>query len=227
MRHSRRPKRGHQHGLQRQSGLPQNNRVGDFDPFALPIVMKHTGKPLAEVLSILANKSGLLGLSGISGDLRDLEAAAAAGNARAKLALDVFAASTRHYLGAYLVELGGADAIVFTGGIGENAASFRAAVCADLEELGIAFDDGGQPFGQRRGEDQRPAKPRADLGDSDQRRTDRRLSGRTTVVGGLAHVNRQSYRIVGGHRKGRLDGRPQAAVGRTVSARSEIREPAW
>ncbi len=127
-------------GVSPQSGLPQNNRVGDFDPFALPMVMRRTGKTLAETLDVLANQSGLLGLSGVSGDVRDLEAAAAAGNARAQLALDVFTTSARHYLGAYLVELGGADAIVFTGGIGENSASVRGLVCRDLQELGIVVD---------------------------------------------------------------------------------------
>jgi acetate kinase len=127
-------------GYSAQSGLPQNNRVGDFDPFALPTVMKHTGKSLTEVLAILASQGGLLGLSGVSGDLRDIDEAAAAGNARAKLALDVYASNVRHYLGAYLVELGGADVIVFTGGIGENRPGFRAMVCRDLEELGIVLD---------------------------------------------------------------------------------------
>jgi acetate kinase len=127
-------------GFSAQSGLPQNNRVGDFDPFALPIVMQHTGKSLTEVLEMLANKSGLAGLSGTSGDLRDIEQAAEQGNARAKLTLDVYTASVRHYLGAYLVELGGADTIVFTGGIGENSDSVRTAVCRDLEELGIVLD---------------------------------------------------------------------------------------
>jgi acetate kinase len=127
-------------GFSAQSGLPQNNRVGDIDPFSLPVIMKYTGKSLDEVLSILANKGGLLGLSGVGGDMRDIDDAAAAGNARAKLALDVFAANTRHYLGAYLVELGGTDVIVFTGGIGENRPAFRAAVCANLQELGIVLD---------------------------------------------------------------------------------------
>ena len=78
------------------------------------------------MLETLAERSGLLGVSGVSGDVRDLEQAAAGGDARARLALDVFTTSVRHYLGAYLVELGGADAIVFTGGIGENSASVRA-----------------------------------------------------------------------------------------------------
>lgn len=127
-------------GFGAQSGLPQNNRVGDFDPYALPVIMKYTGKSLEEVLSILTNGSGLLGLSGAGNDMRDIEKAAAEGNARAQLALDVFVSDTRRYLGAYLVELGGADAIVFTGGIGENQATFRAAVCANLEELGIVLD---------------------------------------------------------------------------------------
>lgn len=127
-------------GFSAQSGLPQNNRVGDFDPYALPVIMKHTGKSLEEVLSILTNGSGLLGLSGAGNDMRDIEKAALEGNARAQLALDVFVSDTRRYLGAYLVELGGADVIVFTGGIGENQATFRSAVCANLEELGIVID---------------------------------------------------------------------------------------
>ncbi len=127
-------------GMSPQSGLPQNNRCGDFDPFAIPLVMEQTGKSLAEVLDALAKQSGLLGLSGVSADYRDVEQAAAAGNARAQLALDVYAAAVRHYLGAYLVELGGAEAIVFTGGIGENCPDLRAAVCGGLEELGIVLD---------------------------------------------------------------------------------------
>jgi acetate kinase len=127
-------------GMSPQTGLPHNNRVGDFDPFALPVVLKATGKSLEEVLEDLAERSGLLGISGLSGDVRDLEKAAADGNERAQLALDVFVSGIRHYLGAYLVELGGADAIVFTGGIGENGKQIRTAVCAGLEELGIRLD---------------------------------------------------------------------------------------
>jgi len=127
-------------GMSPQSGLPHNNRVGDFDPFALPVVLRRTGKSLAEVLDMLACQGGLLGLSGVSGDVRDIEAAAEQGNVRARLALDVFVAGVRHYLGAYLVELGGADAIVFTGGIGENRPTIRAAVCVGLEWAGIVLD---------------------------------------------------------------------------------------
>jgi len=128
-------------GMSPQSGVPHNNRVGDFDPFALPHLMRATGQTLDDLLSTLANQSGLLGLSGgLSGDVRDLEEAAAQSHAGARLALDVFVASVRQYLGAYLVELGGADAIVFTGGIGENGIGIRSAVCAGLSELGIELD---------------------------------------------------------------------------------------
>jgi acetate kinase len=127
-------------GMSPQSGLAQNNRVGDFDPFALPLVMERTGKSLAQVLDDLAERSGLLGLSGLSGDVRDLEDAAAGGNRRARLALDVFVAGIRYHLGGMLVELGGADAIIFTGGIGENGINIRAAVCRDVAELGIEVD---------------------------------------------------------------------------------------
>lgn len=126
-------------GMSPQTGLPHNNRVGDFDPFALPPLMRATGKSLAELLDDLANRSGLLGISGHN-DLRDIEAAAERGEANARLALDVFIASVRHYLGAYLLLLNGADAIVFTGGIGENSALMRRAVCADLDWFGIALD---------------------------------------------------------------------------------------
>jgi acetate kinase len=129
-------------GMSPQSGLPHNNRVGDFDPFALPVLMRATGKSLEQLLQDLSNKSGLLGLSGLSQDVRDLEQAAASGHARAQLALDVFVASIRQYLGAYLTILGGADAIVFSGGIGENSKLVRAGVCAGMEWAGIVLDEG-------------------------------------------------------------------------------------
>ena len=127
-------------GMSPQTGLPHNNRTGDFDAFAIPIVMRQTGKTLDEVLDDLACHSGLLGLSGVSGDVRDLESAAADGNERAQLALDVFTTAVRHHIGSLLVELGGVDVLVFTGGIGENRAEIRAAICSNLEELGIALD---------------------------------------------------------------------------------------
>jgi acetate kinase len=128
-------------GMSPQSGLPQNNRVGDFDAFALPALMNSTGRTLDELLEDLSTRSGLLGLSGgLSNDLRDLEEQAAKGNSRATLAIDVFVASVRQFLGAYLVLLNGADAIAFTGGIGENSARMRQAVCERLDWFGIHLD---------------------------------------------------------------------------------------
>lgn len=127
-------------GMSPQSGLPQNNRVGDFDPYAIPLIMAHTGLTLAQVLHELANEGGLKGLSGVSSDLREIEMAAQQGNERARLAFDVYVTDVRRQLGAMLVELGGTDAIVFTGGIGENSATIRQAVCRDLHELGIILD---------------------------------------------------------------------------------------
>jgi acetate kinase len=126
-------------GMSPQSGLPHNNRVGDFDVFALPVLLRETGKSLDEILAILAGQSGLEGTSGAR-DLRDIEAAATAGDQKAQLAIDQFIASIRHYLGAFLVELGGADAIVFTGGIGENSCQIRSGVCRNLDWFGIELD---------------------------------------------------------------------------------------
>jgi acetate kinase len=127
-------------GMSPQSGLPQNNRAGDFDPFALLHVAKATGRGFEELLVELSGKAGLAGMSGTSGDMRDLEEAAAAGSGRAKTAIDVYVASIRHWLGAGIVELGGLDAIGFAGGIGENSPLTRAAVVAGLEDLGVALD---------------------------------------------------------------------------------------
>lgn len=128
-------------GMSPQTGLPQNNRVGDLDPFCLPMLMQHTGQSLEEMLKTLSTQAGLLGLSGgVSGDIRDLEQAADGGNADAQLALDVYVDEIRRQLGGMLVALGGCDALVFTGGIGENGARIRAAVCARLNELGFSLD---------------------------------------------------------------------------------------
>jgi acetate kinase len=127
-------------GASPQSGILQNNRVGDFDPFTLPLIIRKTGLRLEEVLEKLAKNSGLLGISGKSGDVRDLEEAAAEGDQRSQLALDTFVADIRKYLGWMLVELGGADVVVFTGGIGENSSVLRANVCRGLEALGIVLD---------------------------------------------------------------------------------------
>ncbi|MBN2371352.1 MAG: acetate/propionate family kinase [Vicinamibacteria bacterium] len=127
-------------GVSPQSGLPHNSRVGDLDVFAVLYMMKRRSLGVDEVARILAGQSGLSGISGGSGDVRDLTLAAAAGDRRARLALDMFVGSARHYLGAFLVKLGGLDVITFSGGIGENSADVRAAVCEGLSDLGIELD---------------------------------------------------------------------------------------
>jgi len=128
-------------GMSPQTGLLHNNRVGDFDPFALPLLMRLSGQSMQELLTEMSSRGGLLGLSGLSGDVRDLEQAAESGHERAEFALKVFVASIRQYLGSYLVVLGGADAIVFTGGIGENSVRIRRDVCDGLEWAGIGLDE--------------------------------------------------------------------------------------
>jgi acetate kinase len=128
-------------GLSPQSGLPQNDRVGDLDSFALPFVMRSTGLNLDEAEKLLCKEAGLKALSGGYNDYRDIETHASKGNARAQLALDVLAHQARHWLGSLLAQLNGADALVFTAGIGENRPRFRQAVCANLDQLGIVLDE--------------------------------------------------------------------------------------
>ena len=131
---------GNSLGMSPQSGLPHNNRVGDLDSFAVPFVMRTLGLSLEETERQLCKESGLKGLSNLSNDMRDIQTAAQQGNPRAKLALDVFVTAARHWVGAFLAQLNGADALVFTAGIGENNAPLRAAICAHLDQLGIILD---------------------------------------------------------------------------------------
>ncbi|QDT36490.1 acetate/propionate family kinase [Stratiformator vulcanicus] len=128
-------------GMTPQTGLPQNNRVGDFDPFALPYLIRRTGKSLEDILKDLSSKGGLYGLSnGLSTDLRDLEEAAAKGHESAGLAIKTYVAEIRRYLGGYFALLGGCDAVVFTGGIGENSKLVRAGVCNQMDWAGLKID---------------------------------------------------------------------------------------
>jgi acetate kinase len=127
-------------GMSPQTGLPHNNRVGDFDTFALPAILRETGQTLEQILNTLASKSGLEAMSGCGNDLRDIEAAAEQGNERARLAIGNFVDAIRSYIGSYLVALNGADVIAFTGGIGENSKRIRELVCADLDWFGIELD---------------------------------------------------------------------------------------
>ncbi|MDA3872601.1 MAG: acetate kinase [Kiritimatiellae bacterium] len=127
-------------GLSPQSGLPQNNRVGDLDSNALPYAMTKLDLSLEEAVRQMNKEGGLLGISGISNDLRDIKAAADTGHADAQLALDVLVDSIRGYIGSYMFKMGGLDALVFTAGIGEHNPWLRKAVCAGLEGLGLTID---------------------------------------------------------------------------------------
>lgn len=128
-------------GSSPQSGLPQNNRVGDIDAFAVLHMMKKLSLGPDEMAALLGSKSGLAGISGGSGDIRDLKEAAGRGDERSRLALDVFINSIRHYLGAFMLELGGVDVITFSGGIGENSKEIRGAVLENLSGFGIVLDE--------------------------------------------------------------------------------------
>ena len=128
-------------GASPQSGLPQCNRVGDIDVFAVLHMMKKLSLSPDEMATLLGSQSGLAGISGTCGDLRDLEEAAAKGDKRSCLALDVFVRAIRHYVGAFMLELGGVDAISFSGGIGENSAAIRASVLKGLASFGIELDE--------------------------------------------------------------------------------------
>jgi len=128
-------------GMTPQSGVPQNNRVGDFDPFALRLVKRLTGKDYDTLLDELASQGGLLGLSGVSNDARDIEEAAENGNQQADLALKVYTADIKRYIGQYLAVLNGVNAIVFTGGIGENSERVRRDVCSGMDYVGLKLDE--------------------------------------------------------------------------------------
>lgn len=122
-------------------GLIMGTRCGDLDPAIVFYLMERKGMTVSEVSEMLNQKSGLLGLAGIgSSDLRDLEQKMLEGHRQAQAAFDAFCYRIRKYIGAYLAVMGGLDAIVFTGGIGENSASVRARVCENLEGLGIVLD---------------------------------------------------------------------------------------
>ena len=124
-------------------GLVMGTRSGDLDPAILDFVASKEGLTLSQVESLLNKQSGLLGLSGLTPDMRELlNEIAEHDDRRARLAVEVFCYRIRKYIGAYLAVLDGADAIVFAGGIGENAADVRARICTGLEWMGIAFDPG-------------------------------------------------------------------------------------
>lgn len=115
-------------------------RSGDIDTGAVTYLMEREGYNAKKISDILNKQSGLLGISGVSSDMREVEAAADGGNDRAKLAISMFVYRVRKYIGAYIAAMNGIDAIVFTGGIGENNQPIREAVCLGLSGLGVDLD---------------------------------------------------------------------------------------
>ncbi len=128
-------------GLTPLDGLEMGTRCGSIDPAVVKFLVDKEGLTVDEVDTILNKKSGVLGVTGISSDFRDVEEAADKGNARAKLALDIFYYRVVCTIGAYVAALGGVDAIVFTAGVGENSATGRARAMKGLEYLGVTIDE--------------------------------------------------------------------------------------
>lgn len=127
-------------GMSLESGLIHANRVGDMDP-SMVYFLKQQGLCDEEILTGLQKKGGLLGLSGVSNDLRYIFREADAGNERAKLAIDVFVTGIVHYIGAFYLDLGRLDYLVFTAGIGEHSDRIRSKVCEKLRPLGVILDE--------------------------------------------------------------------------------------
>ncbi len=126
-------------GMSLETGLIHANRVGDMDPTMIHF-LKQEGLSEQEVLEGCQKKGGLLGISGVSNDLRYIEEAADGGNERAKLAIDVFVTGIVHYIGAFYLDLGRLDDLVFTAGIGEHAPRIRRMVCEKLAPIGVKLD---------------------------------------------------------------------------------------
>jgi acetate kinase len=127
-------------GLTPTGGIPMGTRSGDLDPGVVLYLLRHDKLDSDSLEDLLTRKSGLFGLSSGESDVKELEARAQAGDADANLALDVFAISVRKAIGAYIALLGGVDALVFTGGIGEHSERIRSAATAGLEELGLSVN---------------------------------------------------------------------------------------
>ena len=122
------------------SGLIMGTRTGDIDPAIVPFLMEKTGMTYEEIDRVMNKESGVLGISGVSNDFRVIEEAAANGNKRAQLALNMFHYKVRRVIGAFAAVMGGVDAIIFTAGIGENGIGNRDAICNGLEYLGTRID---------------------------------------------------------------------------------------
>ena len=127
-------------GLTPLEGLMMGTRSGDIDGGAISFIQKKLGLDADGISNLLNKKSGVLGVTGVSSDMREIDAAAAAGNERAVLALDMYFYRIKKYVGAYAAAMGGCDIIVFTAGVGENQANMREAVCEGMEWMGVKLD---------------------------------------------------------------------------------------
>mgnify|MGYP001011627705 FL=1 len=127
-------------GLTPLEGLVMGTRSGDLDPTVVTFLMNEYGYDTKKMDNVLNKESGVLGVSGVSSDFRDLENAANDGNKRADIALKMFANRAKRYVAGYMAEIGKTDAIVFTGGIGENSATMRADIMKGFEQFGIKID---------------------------------------------------------------------------------------
>jgi len=127
-------------GLTPVEGLIMGTRSGDVDAGVLTLIMEKEEIDFSSLNTLLNKHSGMLGISGISSDMREIETAAAEGDERADLALKMYSYRVKKYIGAYTAAMGGADILIFTGGIGENACETRENICKDLEFIGIEFD---------------------------------------------------------------------------------------
>ena len=122
-------------------GLVMGTRCGSVDPGALLFIADKEGININKMNDLINKESGVLGITGISSDMREIEAAAAQGNHRARLALDMYNTRIKMFVGAYAAEMKGIDLLVFTGGVGENEASMRSFVCEGLEFMGVEIDE--------------------------------------------------------------------------------------
>ncbi|MCH5312219.1 MAG: acetate kinase [Prevotella sp.] len=127
-------------GLTPLEGVMMGTRSGDIDGGAVAFIQKKLGLDADGISNLLNKKSGVQGITGISSDMREIDAAAAKGDKKAILALEMYNYRIKKYVGAYAAAMGGADIIVFTAGVGENQTSMRAAVCADMEWMGVKLD---------------------------------------------------------------------------------------
>ncbi len=128
-------------GLTPLDGFIMGTRCGGIDPSVVTYVMGKENLTPENMSNLMNKKSGFLGISGISNDCRDLQAAASEGNERAQLALDMFTYQIKKFVGGYAAAMGGIDAIIFTGGIGENSNSIRSEICSDMEFLGLSIGE--------------------------------------------------------------------------------------